>query len=316
MKTLISILISAILTLSYSADAQIVDRSADRAQRKANNRVDRKIDDGIDRGLDAIEGLFKRKDKKNKSEKNRSSEAENSDDADDDGEMTEEESVEYMMSAFGGGGNVEIPGEYSFDHNVDMVMIQYNKRGKEESRQNMRMHFSDKKAVIGVEAKVEGAGATSIIDMEAMQMVVLTDMGTTKMAMVVDMNSAMFETEEDDMENYENPAFKKTGRTKKILGYHCEEYVVEEDGERTEFWITRDEFLDIYRAFAALEAANNKGSKTDPMSTHPGGMTMEMTSTDSNGEKMVMEVTAVNRGKGKVIKTAGYQTMKMPGGGR
>lgn len=316
MKTLLSILITAMLALSYSAEAQIIERSSDRAQRKANNRVDRKIDDGIDRGLDAIEGVFKRKGKKNKSDKNRSSDDEVADEADYDGELSEEESVQYMMSAFGGDGPAEIPGEYAFDHNVEMAMTYYNKRGKEESRQNMRMHFSDKKAIIGIEVMLEGAGATSIIDMETMQMVVLSDMGTTKMAMVVDMNAAMLETEEDDMESYENPSFTKTGRTKKILGYHSEEYVVEEDGERVEFWVTREEFLDIYRAFTAMEVANQGTTKTNPMSAHPGGMTLEMTSTDESGEKMVMEVTAVHRGKGKVITTAGYQTMKMPGGRR
>lgn len=319
MKTLLSILITLLIALGMSAEAQVVDRTKNRAQRKANNRVDRKIDQGIDRGLDAVEGLFKRKDKKKKSSKNRSSDAEGTegierDDYDD--EMTEEEALEHMMSAFGSGGNVEIPAEYAFDHHVDMVMTQYNKRGKEESRQNMRMFFSDSKAVIGVEVKVEGTAATSVIDMEAMQMVVLTNMGTSKMAMVVDMNAAMLAAEDDDMENYENPVFKKTGRTKKLLGYHCEEYIAEEDGERVEFWITRDEFLDVYQAFTALEVANQSTTQTDPMSAHPGGMTMEMISTDEGGERMTMVVTAVNRGQGKVIKTAGYQTMKMPGSGR
>lgn len=317
-KLLLSVILSSALLFCVRTEAQIIERSTDRAEQKANNRVDRKIDDGIDRGLDAIEGLFKRKDKKNKStNESTSNSGENQDGGSDvNGEMTEEESVQWMMSAFGGGGSVELPPAYAFDHNVEMVMIQYKKGGKEDGRQNMRMHFSDERAVMGVEVLVEGAEATSIIDMEAMQMVVLSDMGSAKMAMVVDMNAAMLKTEQEDMENFENPSFTKTGRTKKILGYHCEEYVVEEDGERTEFWITRDEFLDIYRAFTAMEVANQGTTKTDPMAAHPGGMTMEMTSTSENGEKMVMQVTAVNRGQGKVVKTAGYQSMRMPGAGR
>lgn len=316
MKLLLSVILSSALLFSVRTEAQIIERSTDRAEQKANNRVDRKIDDGIDRSLDAIEGLFKRKDKKNKSSNEGTSSSGENQEGGSDGEMTEEESVQWMMSAFGGGSSIELPPDYAFDHNVEMDMIQYKKNGKEDGRQNMRMHFSDKRAIIGVEVLMEGAAATSIIDMETLQMVVLSDMGSTKMAMVLDMNAAMLQTEQEDMENYENPTFTKTGRTKKILGYHCEEYVVEEDGERTEFWITRDEFLDIYRAFTAMEVTKQGATKTNPMAAHPGGMTMEMTSTDKGGEKTVMQVTAVNRGQGKVVKTAGYQTMRMPGGGR
>ena len=55
------------LSLSY-AEAQIIDPK-ERAKQKAQDRTNNRIDQGIDKGLDKVEGLFKKKDKKNKKSK-------------------------------------------------------------------------------------------------------------------------------------------------------------------------------------------------------------------------------------------------------
>jgi len=61
-----------ILFSSTMMFGQIIDRTENRAKQKANRRVDNKIDGGIDKGLDAIEGIFKKKDKKSlKTKQNR-----------------------------------------------------------------------------------------------------------------------------------------------------------------------------------------------------------------------------------------------------
>ncbi len=313
MKTLTLLLACLLLAIGH-ADAQIVDRTTDRAKNKANNRLDNRIDRGIDRGLDGIENAFRKKDK---SPKNKSTQHERDSDNYDDGDTDESAAVMAMMqSMMGGGKPVDIRERYEFQHNVEMTTTMYDKKGKVDHQQAMTMYFSDTDALFGIATAVEGTQSVSVIDLDKLHMVMLMDMGGSKMAMTLDLDQA-WGGDDDDDESYDPAGFTKTGRTKKILGYTCEEYVTEEEGDRMEFWITRDEVLDIYRAFGAMTSTQkDKGGKTAMPTDYPSGMAMEVTTTERNGSKTVMLVTAVNKNQGKTISTAGYSPMNLMGGGR
>lgn len=299
----------ALALLSFGMDAQIVDRTTERAKDKTNNRIDNRIDQGIDKGLDSIEGIFKKKDKSSKDSK--SSEGTKSGGSTGEGSSSGEAETDadaatmQAMQAMFGGSTADLPESYSFDHSVDMVIESFDKKGKPEGTQAMKMLFSESDAIFGVQMNVEGMENVSVIDVDAKLMVMLMDMGTSKMAMTLDLDQKWSEVESEDT-NYENPSFTKTGRTRTILGYKCDEYLVEEDGERTEFWVTRDEFLDVYKAFGMMNASSPKGQN---VADHPGGMVMEMNSTSKNGERSSMRVVAVNKNQGKTISTKGYSSM-------
>lgn len=308
----LSVLFSSLvfaLAISASLEAQIVDRTSDRAKNKANNRVDRKIDQGIDKGLDSIEGLFKKKDKKKKSGGDTSTD-EGSDQTTEAPEtQNEDAAAEAMMARIFGGGDVTLPDSYSFDHQVDMKMTSMDKKGKQESSQEMEMLFSDASPHFGVRAKVDGHSSMTVFDMESYQMVALMDMSGQKMAMTMSFDPALYEVEETE----ESPemAFTKTGRTRTILGYRCEEYVAEDEDGRYEFWVTTDDDFNIFGAFSAMSSANAKGKSSS--TPYPAGMTMEMKSTEKNGDSMLLEVVAVNKNKKQTISTQGYQVMSMGG---
>lgn len=300
-------LTAAMALFSFGMDAQIVDRTTDRAKDKTNTRIDQRIDQGIDKGLDSIEDIFKKKEKSSKETKSSSNtnSAPSGGDVSASGEAEAEAATMQAMQAMFGGSTAELPDSYVFDHNVDMTLESFDKKGRSEGVQTMKMLFSESDAIFGVQMNVEGMKTVNVIDVDKKLMVMLMDMGGSKMAMTLDLDQKWAEVESDDT-NYENPSFQKTGRTKTILGYKCDEYLVEEDGERTEFWVTRDEFLDVYKAFGMMNASAPKGQE---MADHPGGMVMEMIGTSENGERTEMRVVAINKNQRKEISTSGYSSM-------
>lgn len=295
----------AILMLIFAAkaaDAQIQDRAKDRAERKANNRVDRKIDEGLDKGFDAIEGLFKRKNKDKDKDKDGK-------DADSDAQA-EADANEALMNGLFGASDVDLKPSYDFDHSVTMRSKVYDKKGKEEMVQDMEMMMADDHPHIGIRTIMEGTSADMVMDLEENYMVILTDAGGSKMAMVTKFDPAAYETEEDkEMDAME---FTKTGRTKEILGYTCEEYVTEDDESVMHFWMADVEDLDFYKGFKALqEQQKQQGAYAEDV---PEGMMLEMVSeSKKNDEKYIMEVTSIDRNKSGQISTEGYKPMSFGG---
>lgn len=310
MKTLLSFFFACLLMAASTLEAQIVDRTTDRAADKTNRRIDNRIDRGLDKGLDSIENAFRRKGK-GESGKKKSSSKEDEVAVDVEGGDEHAATMAIMQAMMGGGATIDLPDNYAFDHSVDYRTTMYNKRGKKETEQVMRMFFSDRQKIFGVEATIEGHTSRSIIDMERNAMVMLIDMSGSKMAMTIDL-SGTFDGEDDD--TTESGSVTKTGRTKTVLGMKCEEYIFEEDGDRSEMWFTTEETLDLSKAFMAMGEAGDSKKKSSGPNSYPEGMMMEMTTTAKDGEKTIMEVTSINRGKGTTTSTVGYSQMAMPGG--
>lgn len=301
-----------VILIASTSNAQIVDRTTDRATQKANNRVDERIDQGIDRSLDAIEGVFRKGKKKDKSASTQAPEQTS------DNEMSSASPAE-SHAAFGmfGASSTELKSNYDFDHQVDMQIESFDKKGKSEGVQNMQMFFSDNETHVGVKAVMEGMNSVSIIDMAKFQMIMLMDMGGSKMAMAIDFDPSKFAEEVETNDDSTDMSFRKTGRTKVILGYSCDEYAMEDDTNILEFWVTREEQLDLFKAFGAMGASGKGAGGFSSVSEYPTGMTMEFTSTEKkNGEKAIMQVTKIQRNINYSISTAGYQIMNMPGGGK
>jgi hypothetical protein len=300
------------MIISTAANAQIVDRTTDRATQKANDRVDQRIDQGIDKGLDAIEGVFRKGKKKDKSASEQAPE-ETSDQEKSNASSTESQAAYGMFGA----SSTELKSNYDFDHQVDMRIESFDKKGKSEGVQTMQMFFSDSETHVGVKAIMEGMNSVSIIDMTKYQMIMLMDMGGSKMAMAIDFDPSKFATEVETTDEATDVNFRKTGRTKTILGYSCDEYIMEDESSTVEFWVTREEQLDLFKAFGAMGASGKGAGGFSSVTEYPMGMTMEFTSTEKkNGEKATMQVTKIQRNIDYSISTAGYSLMNMPGGGK
>ena len=95
---------------------------------------------------------------------------------------------------------------------------------------------------------------------------------------------------EDSPEAYlANPNVKKTGRTKSIAGYKCEEFLYSDENAESHIWITQDLKMKTNDFFSTVYKTN--------IYSHgmPWGYMMEATTIDkADGEKSTMQVTKVD----------------------
>lgn len=312
--TIITFLFSSTLMLG-----QIVDRTEQKAKDKTNQRIDNKIDRGIDKGLDAVEGLFSKKKKKSKS-KNDSSDDSNSN------ESEKSSNTENSRSALGMfAGKADVEDNYEFDHNMLLHIDTYDKKGKQQDPMDMRMYFSDNKPNFGMEVEMEGSKSFIIYDMKTYQMVSLIESDGQKFGTAIKLDPEKFEEtvkdaaeDQPDISDYK---FIKTGNSKVISGYNCDEYKVEGteiDPEwNSTYWIT-DEADANWMQYMANMAASNKtmSNKFELPESYPTGTMIQIINESTkNQEKTIMTVKEFNKNKEKSFSTTGYQFMNLPGMG-
>lgn len=313
------------LLFSLTVQAQIVTKEEveERAEEKTEQRVDQKIDQGIDKGLDAVEGLLFGK-KKRKKNRNRDQDQERSQES-----TTEEESagnnfgMQAMSKMFG--GDVEVRDRYDFNAYSDVEVITTDKKGRTE-RMEFRYLFPEEEAYVGMEFTSMGEGeemppSFSIFDMEEKQMVTLIESGGQKMGVAISLDPETLNAsdwEEQEEWDEEELQFRKTGRTKKILGYTCEEYVMEQEEGKSTFWVTDETDLHIGMAMGAMSAGSQQGQQQqaqyDLPEDFPQGAMLEMTFEDYEEEStMQMNTLSIEENVPKSVSTEGYTFMSMGG---
>lgn len=305
--TFISIFFSTTLLFG-----QIVDKTEQKAVNKTNQRIDNKIDRGIDKGLDAVEGLFKKKNTNDKqSNDNGSDQSQNSAKSSD---------AQSTMSMFGGKANVE--DSYNFDHNILLDVDTYDKKGKKQDPMEMKMYFSDDQPNFGMEVEMEGSKNFMIFDMKTYQIVSLIENDGQKMGVAMKLNPEKFEerldkSSKDDQEKIDYK-FIKTGKSKVISGYNCDEYEMESTEKDPEwdqsFWVTDEVDANWLENMTKMAASNKQLSKKMEIPEgYPEGTIIQIISQSTkNQEKSIMTVKEYNKNQKKSFSTSGYQFMTMP----
>lgn len=317
MKSLIFLITFSLFGVNIS-NAQIVDRTENRAKQKANQRVDQKIDKGLDKGLDAIEGLFGKK-KKDKSKGDEDSEEVASETENTDSGAAAQSD---MMSKMFGGGDLDVQDSYTFDHNILMNIQTFDKKGKTGDEMKMTMYFSDETPHFGMSMDIEGGNNFIIYDMETYEMVSLMDNNGQKIGMTMKLNPDKFVNNDEGKKENGNISFEKTGRTKTISGYNCEEYKLNDpEGDpnsTTTFWMTTDIDANWIEMMSTFASTNKKMQKNFvlPEDYPKGSMIQIINASNKNEEKSVTTVEKINKNTHKVIETKGYQMMALPGSGK
>jgi len=100
----------------------------------------------------------------------------------------------------------------------------------------------------------------------------------------------------------------KTGKTKQILGYSCDEYLVEDEETEVHMWVSeklgkemRKEWMSNQQTFGS-------------MFTHAyalNGMVLEYDVMDKDGRKSVMQVQKIDMNHSHRVHTNGYTIMSM-----
>lgn len=155
------------------------------------------------------------------------------------------------------------------------------------------------------------ASVLSVIDEKNKAMIIL--MQEQKIAQVISMDKIKdIATEENESEGLDASfdAIKKTGNSKKILGYDCEEFASENQDTRFTFWVTQE--LDIYQKNMFYNVSKSLGgSSFGSIPKEAKGLMMEMQfehkTKDERGKMIVKEI----RKESKSIETEGYQFMNL-----
>lgn len=195
----------------------------------------------------------------------------------------------------------EYQASYTFTSSVTYKIENTQKPGE---FQDINYDFGDQ--VIKMQANNQDM--SSIIDSKNGVMIMLNNKEKTAMVMSTKaMEAAM---KQQQMNQGEKPAAKvtKTGRTKMIMGYKCEEILIESD-KKTEVWITKDAGIDVSNTFANMNRTS--ASQIPDEAFKEGGMMMEMNSYDAAGkQEMHMVMTALSK-ESKTINIGAYKITKL-----
>jgi hypothetical protein len=214
---------------------------------------------------------------------------------------------------------VKFEDRYDFTSSVTMEFKTINKNGKEESDGNMITFFNpDEKYTayefINTDPKDQNDGKAGIfiLDYKNKATIILSaDNENSGIAYGMDedftddrLNSEIENSTpvKDEETGTENPLLKKTGRTKTIAGYKCEEYRYDDKNITSRLWITKDFHWSnrdmLQKAFSGSVYSHEV----------PDGFLMESETKDkSTGKKMIFRVTEVNKDKTISFNMADYE---------
>jgi hypothetical protein len=216
---------------------------------------------------------------------------------------------DVYLDAMGLKGNVEYEMNYDYDAYIKMEVSSFEDGEKLEDQIAYDSYFNKGLKNYALVGSDKGDKSIFLFDSENNSMLILTDSDGEKSGFAMYVDEESFEDPEgsDETTNYDQ---YKTGRTKKILGYTCEEYLMEDEASELHMWVSeklgkevRKEMLMNQRAFGT---SFYHTSDLD-------GMVMEYDYTDKEDEeRVVMQVTKVDMNHSHSISTYGYSVISMP----
>ncbi|WP_372774176.1 DUF4412 domain-containing protein [Mangrovibacterium sp.] len=313
----LSLALAFLLALTPTAQGQsILNKLGKKLEKKVNEKVEQKVDDKVDEQLDeSLDELFEGDSAANRGESS---------------ESREQERLSKIMKGIGMTGEpVPIENSYKFKSKFQMHFESYDAAGKKESEgefiswanpagKNFAYEF------ISGDVGNEGNGLI-IMDVKNKAMIILANQEKEKTGIVygfdpntfAEMNDSVFVEDYDDPESiYLNAYLKKTGKSKSILGYNCDEYHYDnpEEDTKANFWISKD--VDISTK-DMMSSIFKSASYSNGM---PAGFIMESESWDTKTkERNLMKVTDIDNDANRNFELSAYQltnlgTMKIPTG--
>jgi GLPGLI family protein len=303
------------LFLSLSANAQIGQRIKERIKQNTERKIEDKVVNKAGEKTDqALDSLFKKRKRPGRTTtKQESPDGGNEESGSSQSKSASQGSTTPQSSGFDFAGlmNAKYESSYTMDIEMKIEMKSQEKPKKKVETVYMDMYYGDDCYMIVFEDQEEGESAKSIMDLKNNTSVVLNDNEMSGVAISMDfMTDKLNESIEESSDSDEDVTFKKTGRTKTIAGYTCEEYIIETDDMRMEAWYTDEitvqmyQNMDEYPLFASMAAYGNQG--------HMQGTMLESHMVEKTGDKgtfdyLVKEVNLITT----TLNMSDYTFMKM-----
>jgi hypothetical protein len=302
------------LACSGTANAQrLLDKALNKAKEKLEQKAEEKVEEKIDQKIDDEIQKLEEKNQQQREERGQSGAAR---------ETSEERSQRRMQSILKGmgvsGEPVPYDENYSFSTKIQMHLESYDGKGKKTSDGEFITYMNPKDAnfayeVVSGEVGSKGAGIF-ILDFKNKASIILSEEGGKKTGLVYGLNFMLDATTSEEEINIEetenvdftawNPYVSKTGRSKKIQGYNCDEYHYSHPEENQEawYWITKDLNIRTKDYFGAIfnAAAFSSGMGW-------GYLMLSETLDKETGEKTRMEVTDLSTSAGKSYNLKDFQ---------
>jgi hypothetical protein len=284
MKNSALILLLIFIFVSFSSEAQIMKRLKDAAERGVSRAVEKRVETEMEKlAQRQLEKIFK-----------------------DVYGPSGMPGVDMKKVLEGISADVPVADSYDFTGYSVMEITGIDEKGKQVEPTIMRSFLSESAMVIGIEveneeSKKEIEKIVLIYDLERNASIILLDNKGEKSRMAYGLDLTKIEEaveEEGAVTENTEFQFRKTGNTKTILGYTCEEFETEDEDGKATFWVTespikgRNNFWGESNPFFATRMQNQKNMTFKDL---PNGNMMELhfESKDDNSN-MTMKVIELN----------------------
>ena len=219
---------------------------------------------------------------------------------------------EAIMSAMGLTGNVAYEEVYHFDAYIQMELTTYKKNGKLDDQVIYDNYVHKADADYAMEFKDKNAQSTIVFDSKNSAMLILSesDGEKTGFATSIDPEALAEEIEDYVEEEADKDSYRpvKTGKSKTILGYSCDEYMVKEEGTEVHMWMSEKLGKEVRKEWMG----NQQTFGTMFVHAHAmNGLVLEYDVVDQDGSKSVMQVTKIDLNHSHKVNTNGYTIMSM-----
>jgi len=314
------LLFACILILPAASNAQVgnllrnkMGKVVNAGAKTVNKEIDNQIDTAVNKEADKAREKGAARTEANKANNNQPAQSAGSTDQSGSGGSG---SGQGMSGLFGNKIDLKYKEDYSFSSRIYMMMEMYDK--KDVTKMDYFMFYSSSTPSVGIETKTisteeEGAvpvTAQMVMDGENKCFIMLTDINGMKMGMISaipDENSAPAEGKK---KKDTPPNFTKTGNTRVIAGYKCDEYTYKDidDNSTGKVWFTKDAKLKI----------DKKGWQNSSMATYYGnpdfneGIILASESYDDKGKLTAKsETKEINENFPHDISVKGYTLRQM-----
>jgi predicted SnoaL-like aldol condensation-catalyzing enzyme len=206
---------------------------------------------------------------------------------------------------------------YSFTSRIYQQMEMYDKKDK-VTKMDYYIYFSEADPIMGIETKIEASSdegdqvamnSSIVIDGPNKSYISMTDVNNMKMGFisaVPDENSQV----QTSGKTKTPPVVTKTGKTKVIAGYKCDEYTYKDEGNKRHgtIWATKDLKLNVNKsAFSKAGMSSYYGNADLDNSV---ALAMEQYN-DKNELELKSDTKEVNKSFSHSISTTGYNFRQM-----